>query len=335
MKRILIAALLLGAAQTPAFAWGGTGHRMIGELAVKNFPTTLPAFLRTPQARSQIGLLSQEPDLSRGAGQPHDWDSDPGHFVDVADDGTILGGPTLATLPPSRRDYDTALRAAGTNQYTAGFLPYNIMGGWQQLVKDFALLRRDMAAQKYAKKFRMTAQERDMFARQRAVRELLTLRDLGVWAHYIGDASQPMHISVHYDGWGDGPNPSNYPTAKGLHAKFEADFVNANIAGADVAARLKPYRPCDCTIQQQTQDYLAASLAQLIPMFELAKAGAFDAATPQSKAFTAEQLAVAATMLRDMVADAWTESGKATLGYKTKMTVAELEAGTADPRLLE
>ena len=333
MKKLLIAALLLTITHTQAFAWGGTGHRMIGELAAKNFPATLPAFLRTPQARSQIGLLSQEPDISRGAGQPHDWDSDPGHFVDVGDDGTILGGPTLATLPQSRRDYDTALRAAGANQYTAGFLPYNIMGGWQQLVKDFALLRRDMAAQKYARKFRMTAQERDMFARQRAVREILTLRDLGVWAHYVGDASQPMHISVHYDGWGDGPNPGNYPTAKGLHAKFEADFVNANIADTDV--RLKLYRPCDCTIQQQTQEYLAASLAQLIPLFELAKAGAFDMATPQSKAFTAERLAAAATLLRDMVADAWTESGKATLGYKTKMTVAELEAGTADPRKLE
>jgi hypothetical protein len=181
----------------------------------------------------------------------------------------------------------------------------------------------------------MTAQEQAAFARQRAVRELLTLRDLGVWAHYIGDASQPMHVSVHYDGWGDFPNPNGYPTAKGLHAKFEADFVNANIIDADVAARIKPYRPCDCTIQRWTQDYLSASLAQLIPMFDLAKQGAFDTATPQAKAFTAERLAVAATMLRDMVADAWTESGKATLGYKTKMTVAELEAGTADPRKLE
>src|SRR5690606_35476543 len=128
---------------------------------------------------------------------------------------------------------------------------------------------------------------------------------------------------------------NGYPTAKGLHAKFEADFVNANIADADVAAWMKPYRPCDCIIQQQTQDYLSASLAQLIPLFEFAKAGAFDTATPESKAFTAERLAVAATMLRDMVDDAWTESGKATLGYKTKMTVAELEAGTADPRKLE
>lgn len=144
-----------------------------------------------------------------------------------------------------------------------------------------------------------------------------------------------MHISVHYDGWGDGPNPSGYPTAKGLHAKFEADFVNANIADADVAARMNPYRPCNCTIQEQARDYLTASLAQLIPLFEFAKQGAFDTATPQSKAFTAERLAVAATMLRDMVADAWTESAKATLGYRNKMTVADLEAGTADPRLLE
>jgi hypothetical protein len=335
MKTIVIAALLIAVPHAPALAWGGTGHRMIGELAIKNLPATLPAFLRTPQARAQIGLMAQEPDISRGAGQPHDGDSDPGHFVDVADDGTILGGPTLATLPAMRRDYDTALRAANTNEYVAGFLPYNIMGGWQQLVKDFALLRRDMAAQKYARKFRMTAQEQAAFARQRAVRELLTLRDLGVWAHYIGDASQPMHVSVHYDGWGDFPNPNGYPTAKGLHAKFEADFVNANIIDADVAARIKPYRPCDCTIQRWTQDYLSASLAQLIPMFDLAKQGAFDTATPQAKAFTAERLAVAATMLRDMVADAWTESGKATLGYKTKMTVAELEAGTADPRKLE
>lgn len=335
MKKLLAAALLVTVPHTHALAWGGNGHRMIGELAAQNFPATLPAFLRTPQARAQIGLLAQEPDISRGAGQPHDWDSDPGHFVDVRDDGTILGGPTLATLPPSRRDYDTALRAAGVNQYAAGFLPYNIMGGWQQLVKDFALLRRDMAAQKYAKKFRMTAQEQAAFARQRALRQLLTLRDLGVWAHYIGDASQPMHISVHADGWGDGPNPAGYPTARGLHDQFESDFVNANVKQSDVAARMKPYRPCDCTIQRQTQTYLSASLDQLIPMFEFAKQGAFDTATPESKAFTTERLAVAATMLRDMVADAWTESAKATLGYRNKMTVADLEAGTADPRKLE
>src|SRR5262249_47021733 len=149
-------ALTPGLAPVPAWAWGGTGHRYIGELAARNFPKEIPAFLRTPQAATQIGLLAQEPDISRNAGQPHDDDSDPGHFLDAADDGSVFGGPKLAALPATRKDFDSALRAVGADEYKAGFLPYNTMDGWQQLVKDFALLRRDMAAQKYARKFSLT-----------------------------------------------------------------------------------------------------------------------------------------------------------------------------------
>jgi hypothetical protein len=135
-KSFLIAALI--ALPQAAFAWGGVGHRTIGELAVRSFPAELPAFLRGPQSAAEMGILSQEPDTSRNAGQPHDYDLDPGHFVDVSDDLTILGGPRLSALPASRRDYDTALRAVGAEQYKAGFLPYNILDGYQQLVKDFA-----------------------------------------------------------------------------------------------------------------------------------------------------------------------------------------------------
>ena len=40
-------------------------------------------------------------------------------------------------------------------------------------------------------------------------------------------------------------------------------------------------------------------------------------------------------MLRDLVADAWTESGKAILGYRTKQSVSDIEAGKADPRQLD
>jgi hypothetical protein len=134
--------------------------------------------------------MAMEPDLSRNAGQPHDGDSDPGHFVDVSDDGTILGGPRLSALPAMRRDYDNALRAVGTDEYKAGFLPYSIMDGWQQLVKDFALLRRDVAAQKYARKFAMTPAEKKSYAQAQAVRQMLTLRDLvtDAW-HAAGEAT--------------------------------------------------------------------------------------------------------------------------------------------------
>ena len=332
MKKSALVFLMLTACHGSAFAWGGTGHRYIGELAVRHFPKQIPAFLRGELAASQIGLMAQEPDISRNAGQPHDADSDPGHFVDVSDDGSILGGPKLAASPANRRDYDTALRAAGAEQYKAGFLPYNIMDGFQQLVKDFALLRRDMAAQKYAGKFAMTAAEKKAFARSQAVRRILTLRDLGVWAHYVGDASQPMHASVHYNGWGEGPNPEGFVVGPGLHAKFESDFVDAHIREQDVAAALRPYQDCNCTIQQRTQTYLTASRSGLVPVYRLEKAGAFDAATPEAKDFAVQRIAEGAAMLRDLVTDAWNTSSKTILSTKTHASVADLEAGLADPR---
>jgi hypothetical protein len=332
---MFLALVLLAVSSVPSWAWGGTGHRTIGKIAVGHFPKEIPAFLRSAQAAAQVGLMAQEPDISRNAGQPHDADSDPGHFVDVSDDGSILGGPKLAALPATRRDYDTALRAAGTDEFKAGYLPYNIMDGWQQLVKDFTLLRRDMAALKYARKFVMTAAEKKSYAASQAVRQILTLRDLGVWAHYVGDASQPMHASVHYNGWGEGPNPEGFVTAPGLHAKFEADFVDAHISEADVAAALRPYRDCGCTIQERTQTYLAASQGAVLPLYRLDKAGGIDTATPEAKRFAIQRIAEGAAMLRDLVSDAWAASGKAVLGYKTKLSIADIEAGQSDPRQLD
>ena len=59
-----------------------------------------------------------------------------------------------------------------------------------------------------------------------------------------------------------------------------------------------------------------------------------NAATPQAKAFTVQWLADGATMLRDMVMDAWIASGAAILGYHGTATIADIEAGKADPRHL-
>jgi hypothetical protein len=330
-KLFLIAALMV--LPQAAFAWGGVGHRIIGELAVRSFPAEIPAFLRGPQAAAEMGILSQEPDTSRNAGQPHDYDLDPGHFLDVSDDMTILGGPKLSALPASRRDYDTALRAVGTEQYKAGFLPYNIMEGYQQLVKDFALLRAYQASVKSAATFKLGAADRRALARLLAVREMLTRRDLGYWAHFVEDASQPMHLSIHYDGWGDGPNPQGYRTERGLHAKFESDFVGANIVEADVKARMRPYRLCAATLQTCVQDYLAVGAALVDKTYALEKAGAFDTPTAEAKDFVAQRLADAASQLRDMVTDAWREAGSASLGYKVKIPVTDYEAGKASMAL--
>jgi hypothetical protein len=322
-------ALFIFALPGHALAWGYLGHHMIGEVAMKNLPAEIPAFLRTESAAFQVSALSQEPDISRNAGQPHDWDADPGHFLDLSDDGTILGGPKLSALPPSRRDYDTALRTVHSDQYSAGFLPYNIMDGWQQLVKDFALLRAYRSALKYAGQFKLAAADRGDYAQLVALREAIIIRDLGWWAHFVEDASQPMHASVHYNGWGEGPNPEGFVTGPGLHSKFEATFVAANIGQADVAVLMRPYHHCDDTLARCTQAYLAATARWTLPLYRLDKAGAFDMATAQSKAFATQRLADAANMLRDMVVDAWRGSAQASLGYKEKTSIADYEAGKA------
>ena len=167
-----------------------------------------------------------------------------------------------------------------------------------------------------------------------SVRQMLTLRDLGVWAHFVGDASQPMHVSVHYNGWGEGPNPEGFVTTAGLHAKFEATFVDAHVSETEVAAKIRPMRSCTDPVQACVTTYLTASHEGVLPVYRFEKAGAFDAATPEARAFTIQCLAEAASMLRDMVADAWRASGDAMLGYKIKASVADLEAGKIDPRSL-
>lgn len=331
MRNVAVAAAVLLLGCGPAAAWGPEGHRYIGELAIRGLPRELPAFLRTPLAAAQTGLLAREPDISRNAGQPHDWDSDPGHYVDLSDDGTILGGPRLEALPPSRRDYDNALRLVKSNEYAAGFLPYNIIDGWQQLVKDFALLRADIAGEKFAR----SAAERRHFAQYRAVRQMLVLRDLGVWAHYVGDGSQPLHVSVHYNGWGDYPNPDGFAGEPGLHAKFESDFVNAHVSEADVAAHMVPYQPDPAAINVRVERYLGQTATHMRQVYQFEKSGAFDAGTQAARDFTAIRIAAGASMLRDLVVDAWHAAADATLGYQVKATVRDVEAGKASAGVMD
>ena len=319
--------VLAAAMPSQALAWGGKGHRIIGELAARNFPAAIPAFLRTPQAVAAIGELAREPDRSRDAGQPHDNDRDPGHFVDVSDDGTVLGGPRLDALPPSRQDYDTALRTVGSTEYKAGWLPYSVIDGWQQLVKDFVLWRADVAGGKFAK----NSADRAWFTSDRHLREALALRDLGVWAHYVGDASQPLHVSVHYNGWGDFPNSEGFAGAPNFHSRFETLFVDANIEEGNVAPHLRAYRACSCAIAEHIAAYLTATQSEVAMTYRLDKAGAFDAATSQAQAFVVARLAEGSAMLRDLVADAWDASGQAKLGYSPGTPLTEIESGRVDP----
>src|SRR5262249_30369324 len=146
-----------------------------------------------------------------------------------------------------------------------------IVDGFQQLVKDFAYWRAATVGLHGAR----TKEDRAWFAQDLARREALTLRDLGVWAHYVGDASQPLHLTVHFNGWGKYPNPNNYSDERTVHARFESSFVAANVKVADVRALLRPYEPCGCGAAERTVRYLGRTLAEVETVYRFEQRAPF------------------------------------------------------------
>jgi hypothetical protein len=333
MKRLAIAALAVLAVAVPAVqvdAWGNTGHRLIGVAAMRALPDDLPAFLKTPGAVADVGELAREPDRWKGAGQPHDRERDTAHFIDLDDQGRVYDqrGMSLNALPRLKSEYDAALTQAGLDVDDAGYLPYAMMDAWQNLGRDFAYWRVLNAAEK-----RETNMERQAWYRaDRIRREALILRDIGVMGHYVGDGSQPHHTSIHYNGWGDFPNPEGFTNSRQTHALFEGAFTS-RVARLDAVEAAMP--AADLTgfdVKARTVAYLTTTLGTVVPFYRLEKAGAFRDADPRGAAFVNERLAAGAAELRDFIAAAWTASADASIGWPA-VKVAEVEAGTADPWL--
>ena len=75
------------------------------------------------------------------------------------------------------------------------------------------------------------------------------------------------------------------------------------------------YKPCDCSIEQETPALLLATLTQVEPLYQIEKEGAFKPGNPRGIAFAEERLWAGAQALRDMIVDAWFDSENAQVGY--------------------
>ncbi len=318
---LLLACCLLPLHQ--AWAWGHTGHREISLLAMRNLPEDLPEALRSPAAIALVGALGPELDLSKGSGVPHDAELDPGHYMNLDAEGLVAGLVPLDRLPASREAYDSLLRAGGSSQYRAGYLLYALHSGWQQTTKDFAWLRAALAGERLGE----TEADRAWFTALAAHRTQRALHNLGTWSHYVADASQPLHVSTHHNGWGPHPNPRGFTQDRGLHARFEGAFIRSQINWQAVAAALPAPRDCACTPRQRLVEYLRTTLAQVEPLYELEQTGAFRGqGTPQGVAFATARLAAGAAELRDLITLAWRASANEKVGWPAQ-SVAEMEAG--------
>jgi hypothetical protein len=333
-NRSIVLALALTTAMAPlaALAWGYNGHTIINRLAAENLPENVPAFVRTPDAIDEIATLGPEEDRIKGAGRSWDDDNDAGHFLDIGDDGTVAGVVRLDALPRDMQAYADALAKAGTNPYKVGYVPYTIMDGFERVRQDFAIWRVD----DYLATHATTQSARDGFAKDRALRETLTLRDIGDWGHFVGDGSQPLHITIHYNGWGSYPNPNNFTTDH-IHSPFETAFVNKYAKIEDVRAAMPMVKlgiPDHLLTQEEIATlvggYLLETSKRVEPLYKLWGAQAFANGSPEAIKFTDDQLARGASMLRQLIFLAYENSLYANFGYP-EIPVRDVLSGKVVP----
>ncbi|HEY0381231.1 MAG TPA: hypothetical protein VGC72_03425 [Candidatus Elarobacter sp.] len=341
LRRCILAVLCaaLAAAPVPVFAWGAQGHRIVNGAAMRTLPDSVPAFLRSVAAHNEVALLGPEADRVKGAGDPLDTDDNPGHYLDALDDYSIAGAVKLSALPKDRQDYDKALRAARepTDQYGQGYLPYQIADGWQRIVRDLAYWRVDVVGEAKA----ATAEERSFFTFDRQVRESVTLRDIGYWGHFVGDGSQPLHVSVHFNGWNQFdfrtkeprthyPNPSGFSDSTTIHARFETTLVRAVATEELVFPRVPALAASNGPILAQVGTYLTATASHVPDVYRLEAAGGIDTPSDAAKALVIERLAAGAGEMRDLIVAAWQASGDAKVGYPG-VPVRDYESGKVVP----
>ncbi len=282
----------LAATVPSAHAWEHEGHTMINRLSATTLPADVPAFLETPAAIDEIEYLGPEPDRWRSPAEPElSAAQAPEHFINLET------ADALGTLPHKRFDFEAMVFAAGQRPEKIGLQPWETDEVWERLK---AAMRQ----------YRFLAAAGPSGNVDTKPVEAAIIFYAGWLGHYVGDGSQPLHVTIQYNGW-TGPNPNGYTTGHQIHHQFEGPFVAANIHPSDIKAKMTPPTVIQGDMFDAYVAYLRHTATYVEKVYQLEKAGAFvGAGTQESRDFTAARLAAGASMLRDMIYTAWIDSAQ-------------------------
>lgn len=279
--------LVAAAGGIGAGSWGSDGHLMIGRAAALGIPDEMPQFFR--DAVDQLSWLNVEPDrwkdrTERGLDEALYRSFSPGHYVNLE------AVPDQAWTAEHRLAYFEALHQAGV-EHQPGYLPYTILELSQRLRVGFRLWRT------------ADGPERDWI-------EQRIINDAGVLGHYVADGSNPLHTSIHYNGW-VGDSSLGYASDATTHERIESRYVRERIAFEDVLTHVDSVAVVFPDLRRAVWQYVEQSNALVEQMYQIDLAARFDEHTVASanRDFIVERLAVGASMLRDIWWTAWVTSG--------------------------
>jgi hypothetical protein len=312
-----------------AIAWDYEGHRIINQLAIASLPADFPAFALTAAQRERIAFLAGEPDRWRNVPDRRKGTdlalaqyNEPDHYIDLEE--LSLYGLTPETLPPLRYDLVAQLalaRAAHPEKFPpidparnldhtrqlVGFLPWSITEYYSKLKSEFS----------YLKAFEEAGGTPEEIANAQAN----IIYTMGVMGHFVGDATQPLHTTIHFNGW-TGENPHQYTTNRAFHLWIDGGYISkVNVAG-DLGEMKKKLRPArfltlnNQTIQpEQTFQAVVAFIGEqnklVEPLYQLEKERKLsgeDELGLQGKPFIEGQLVKAGQMLGDIWYSAWQQA---------------------------
>jgi hypothetical protein len=282
----LILLLAVGLMLAPSSrAWGEDGHRWINRAAAEKMPADMPDFFKNASAR--LTFLGPEPDRWRDSKELFKALTEvngPDHFIDIDKP------EEFDALPNDRYQYADWLRTKGKEPKDIGFLPYSILESYEKVQVLFRLWRDPK-----------NAAERDQI-------EQNIIYYAGILGHYVADGSQPLHTSIHFNGWSTSSNPQRF-TREPLHGRFESEYVKAQIKPEDFSGLVKPARRLD-DVFADTQKYLLETYNQVPDLYRMDKTARWDQnnRNPESKKFVAARLAAGAQMLANLWYTAYLDS---------------------------
>lgn len=281
MRKTIAAAMLsLAFASMPAVparAWGFNGHKFITDRAIDLLPPELRPFFQ--KHRVTIVEHSIDPDTYRTMGFTEE---PPRHFVDM----DAYGPFPFRDLP---HDYQEAVAKRGVDFVLKnGTLPWRTQEIYDQLREAFRQLPTAPYARDNVKLFS------------------------AVLSHYIGDAHQPFHAALNYDG--------QLTNQQGIHSRFETELFDRYHDKLRIA-------PGPLTSVPDARAFVFGTLTDSFTFVEPILAADRDAVrgrTEYDDAYFAQmfektspimekRMSGAMTAIASLIASAWTEAGKPSL----------------------